>query len=162
MVTVQPSDWAYLGNSPLAGIELQRSIERYTPAAPGLIDQELAVLHLLHLKSALFPKARCMQSLVPARAYVLPGRTGALKLLLRFPCWQQLQRPRCLCRTAAQQGGGDFIAPVQRVTDFLAEQPSTGVLPTSSYRSAVRQARCFVARVQHRSWPAGMSQLCCA
>ena len=59
------------------------------------------------------------------------------------------QLPRCPCRTAAQQGGGDFVAPVQRVTDFLAEQPSTGSLPTSSYRSAARQACYFV--VQHRS-----------
>eukprot|EP00891_Asterochloris_glomerata_P009393 jgi/Astpho2/9393/fgenesh1_pm.00145_%23_3_t len=51
-----------------------------------------------------------------------------------------IELQRSIERTAAQQGGGDFVAPVQRVTDFLAEQPSTGILPTSSYRLGVKPA----------------------
>lgn len=39
------------------------------------------------------------------------------------------------CRLAAVRGGGNLVAPVQRVTDFLAGQVSTGSLPSSSYRS---------------------------
>ena len=38
------------------------------------------------------------------------------------------------CRLAAQLGGGNLVAPAQRVTDFLAEEVSRSTLPTSSYR----------------------------
>ncbi len=38
-------------------------------------------------------------------------------------------------RLAAKLGGGNLVAPVQRVTDFLAGQLSSGALPSSSYRS---------------------------
>lgn len=37
-------------------------------------------------------------------------------------------------RAAAVMGGGGFVAPVQRVTDFMAGELSTGTLPSSSYR----------------------------
>ncbi len=43
-------------------------------------------------------------------------------------------------REAAIRGGGLFVAPVQRVTDFLAGRGSTGTLPSSSYRLGVRSA----------------------
>jgi uncharacterized FAD-dependent dehydrogenase len=32
------------------------------------------------------------------------------------------------------RGGGDLVAPVQRVADFLEGRPSAGALPSSSYR----------------------------
>ena len=49
--------------------------------------------------------------------------------------------PRHLCclqyeREAAARGGGAFVAPAQRVTDFLAGQAPKGPLPASSYRCA--------------------------
>lgn len=43
------------------------------------------------------------------------------------------------CRLAARLGGGNLVAPVQRVTDFLAGQLSSGTLPSSSYRSVLQQ-----------------------
>lgn len=43
-------------------------------------------------------------------------------------------------REAAVRGGGCLVAPVQRVTDFLAGQLSTGTLPSSSYRLGVKSA----------------------
>ncbi|KAA6420919.1 MAG: oxidoreductase electron carrier [Trebouxia sp. A1-2] len=43
-------------------------------------------------------------------------------------------------RLAARLGGGNLVAPVQRVTDFLAGQLSSGVLPSSSYRLGVKSA----------------------
>lgn len=43
-------------------------------------------------------------------------------------------------REAARRGGGDFVAPVQRVTDFLAGDASKGPLPSSSYRLGVVSA----------------------
>ena len=49
--------------------------------------------------------------------------------------------PPILCclqyeREAAARGGGAFVAPAQRVTDFLAGQAPKGPLPASSYRCA--------------------------
>ncbi|KAL0040454.1 hypothetical protein WJX77_007475 [Trebouxia sp. C0004] len=43
-------------------------------------------------------------------------------------------------RLAARLGGGNLVAPVQRVTDFLAGQVSSGALPSSSYRLGVKSA----------------------
>ncbi|KAL0049695.1 hypothetical protein WJX82_007857 [Trebouxia sp. C0006] len=43
-------------------------------------------------------------------------------------------------RLAAKLGGGNLVAPVQRVTDFLAGQLSSGALPSSSYRLGVKSA----------------------
>lgn len=156
MVTVQPSDWAHLGSSPLAGIELQRSIERYLLQLASMIKSLLSCsTSTLSFKEVhaitIFRTRVCSawQGCCSEAAALIPLLAAAY------------QWPRCLCRTAAQQGGGDFVAPVQRVTDFLAEQPSTGILPTSSYRSAARQAHYFVVLVQHLSWPAGVSQISC-
>lgn len=42
-------------------------------------------------------------------------------------------------RRAAQMGGGNFVAPVQRVTDFLEGRLSDS-LPSSSYRMGVKSA----------------------
>lgn len=39
-----------------------------------------------------------------------------------------------VCREAARRGGGGFVAPVQRVSDFMEGVESLGELPTSSYR----------------------------
>eukprot|EP00890_Picochlorum_soloecismus_P002019 jgi/Picsp_1/2818/NSC_01044-R1_protein len=43
-------------------------------------------------------------------------------------------------RKAALMGGGNFMCPVQRLTDFLSEQKSAEPLPTSSYRLGVKSA----------------------
>ncbi|KAK9829431.1 hypothetical protein WJX72_005837 [[Myrmecia] bisecta] len=43
-------------------------------------------------------------------------------------------------REAARRGGGCFVAPVQRVTDFMAGETSQGTLPSSSYRLGVKSA----------------------
>jgi uncharacterized FAD-dependent dehydrogenase len=43
-------------------------------------------------------------------------------------------------RRAAVMGGGDLVAPVQRVTDFLAGVISQEPLPSSSYRLGVKSA----------------------
>ena len=45
-----------------------------------------------------------------------------------------------VCREAAVRGGGGFVAPVQRVTDFMAGEISNGALPSSSYRLGVRSS----------------------
>lgn len=45
-------------------------------------------------------------------------------------------------REAARRGGGGFVAPAQRVTDFLAGQPPQQPLPTSSYRWGGRGFAC--------------------
>ncbi|KAI7842970.1 hypothetical protein COHA_003375 [Chlorella ohadii] len=41
-------------------------------------------------------------------------------------------------REAARRGGGGFVAPAQRVTDFLAGQAPQQPLPSSSYRLGLR------------------------
>ena len=41
---------------------------------------------------------------------------------------------------AAKRGGGQFVAPVQRVVDFLSGQLSTVELPSSSYRLGIKSA----------------------
>ncbi|KAL2641923.1 hypothetical protein R1flu_009510 [Riccia fluitans] len=41
---------------------------------------------------------------------------------------------------AARRGGGNFVVPVQTVTDFLDDRLTEGALPTSSYRLGVRAA----------------------
>lgn len=41
---------------------------------------------------------------------------------------------------AAMMGGGNFVCPVQRATDFMSDSISTGELPSSSYRLGVRSA----------------------
>jgi uncharacterized FAD-dependent dehydrogenase len=43
-------------------------------------------------------------------------------------------------REAAARGGGGFVAPAQRVSDFLAGRAPSGQLPASSYRLGVRPA----------------------
>ena len=43
---------------------------------------------------------------------------------------------------AAVYGGGNFVAPVQRATDFMEGRTSHGATITSSYRLGVREARC--------------------
>eukprot|EP00897_Mesotaenium_endlicherianum_P007845 jgi/Mesen1/7089/ME000369S06416 len=48
---------------------------------------------------------------------------------------------RAVEREAALMGGGRFVAPVQRVTDFLEGQLSLEPLPSSSYRLGVKSAR---------------------
>ena len=45
------------------------------------------------------------------------------------------------CRLAAKLGGGNLVAPAQRVNNFLAEEVSRSTLPTSSYRF-VRGCEC--------------------
>lgn len=44
-------------------------------------------------------------------------------------------------RRAAVMGGGNFTVPVQRLTDFINENPSTSA-PTSSYRLGVKPSAC--------------------
>ncbi|KAJ4803657.1 FAD/NAD(P)-binding oxidoreductase family protein [Rhynchospora pubera] len=44
-------------------------------------------------------------------------------------------------RRAAEMGGGNFVVPAQRVTDFLAETLSGTSLPASSYRLGVKASR---------------------
>lgn len=52
--------------------------------------------------------------------------------------WQQIME-----REAAIRGGGKLVAPVQRVTDFLADRaPDSSVLPSSSYRLGVKASSC--------------------
>jgi uncharacterized FAD-dependent dehydrogenase len=54
--------------------------------------------------------------------------------------WQKIME-----RRAAVVGGGNLVIPVQRVTDFLAGEPSPSTgLPSSSYRLGVRSARCDI------------------
>ncbi|KAL8488633.1 hypothetical protein ACS0TY_024794 [Phlomoides rotata] len=43
-------------------------------------------------------------------------------------------------RKAAQMGGGDFVLPVQTVTDFLDSRLSVSSVPASSYRLGVKAA----------------------
>ena len=51
---------------------------------------------------------------------------------------------RALERRAAELGGGDFVCPVQRLTDFVdGRAPRAGsTTPASSYRLGVRAASC--------------------
>ncbi|KAG5190617.1 hypothetical protein JKP88DRAFT_352619 [Tribonema minus] len=67
---------------------------------------------------------------------------------LRGVYWQQEME-----RRAARAGGGDLVAPVQTVPDFLsgAAEPSAP-LPTSSYRLGVRAAPL------HELYPAAVTQ----
>eukprot|EP00611_Tribonema_gayanum_P000470 TRINITY_DN1032_c0_g1_i1.p2 TRINITY_DN1032_c0_g1~~TRINITY_DN1032_c0_g1_i1.p2 ORF type:complete len:178 (-),score=64.11 TRINITY_DN1032_c0_g1_i1:133-666(-) len=67
---------------------------------------------------------------------------------LRGVYWQQEME-----RRAARAGGGDLVAPVQTVPDFLsgAAAPSAP-LPTSSYRLGVRAAPL------HELYPAAVTQ----
>lgn len=37
-----------------------------------------------------------------------------------------------------------MVAPVQRVTDFLSDEVSTGQLPTSSYRSGLSHGKVII------------------
>ena len=48
---------------------------------------------------------------------------------------------RAMERKAAEMGGGNMTVPVQRVTDFIAEEPSTSA-PPSSYRLGVKPSAC--------------------
>lgn len=67
---------------------------------------------------------------------MLPSTACSCILLVMFSRYMTVAK--CVvaiwCRLAAIRGGGSLTAPVQRVTDFLAEQVSTGPLPSSSYR----------------------------
>ena len=60
-------------------------------------------------------------------------------------------------REAARRGGGRLVAPVQRVTDFLAgvspSSSSSQPLPSSSYRCGVVEAAC------HEIYPAFVTQV---
>ncbi|OAE26625.1 hypothetical protein AXG93_4542s1460 [Marchantia polymorpha subsp. ruderalis] len=47
---------------------------------------------------------------------------------------------RAIEQEAARRGGGDFVAPVQTVTDFLDDRLSENELPSSSYRLGVKSA----------------------
>jgi len=44
-------------------------------------------------------------------------------------------------RAASKMGGGNLTVPVQRLTDFIAERPSTSA-PPSSYRLGVKPSAC--------------------
>ncbi len=57
-----------------------------------------------------------------------------------FQCARELILVCLLRREAARRGGGAFVAPVQRVSDFMARRTSSGELPSSSYRLGVRSA----------------------
>jgi uncharacterized FAD-dependent dehydrogenase len=46
-------------------------------------------------------------------------------------------------RRAASMGGGNFVVPVQRVTDFISNKVSTST-PSSSYRLGVKPAACHL------------------
>jgi uncharacterized FAD-dependent dehydrogenase len=46
-------------------------------------------------------------------------------------------------RRAAMMGGGNFVVPVQRVTDFLSNTPST-TAPPSSYRLGIKPSPCHL------------------
>ena len=48
---------------------------------------------------------------------------------------------RSLERAASKMGGGNLTVPVQRLTDFIAERPSTSA-PPSSYRLGVKPSAC--------------------
>eukprot|EP00898_Chlorokybus_atmophyticus_P003394 jgi/Chlat1/4055/Chrsp26S04108 len=50
-----------------------------------------------------------------------------------------VQFQRLIEREAAIRGGGKFVAPVQRVTDFMDGIVSGGELPSSSYRLGVKE-----------------------
>ena len=71
---------------------------------------------------------RCQQQLM-----TLPMSTWSLESMLVY------LRMR-LRREAARRGGGRFVAPVQRVSDFMESRTSSGELPSSSYRLGVRSA----------------------
>ncbi|CAH9144510.1 unnamed protein product [Cuscuta epithymum] len=51
-----------------------------------------------------------------------------------------VQFQRTFEQKAALMGGGDFVVPVQRVTDFLGNKSSVASLPSSSYRLGVKAA----------------------
>ena len=75
-----------------------------------------------------------------------PNTKPALVTLLhahtaRQQCRHELMHCCCArCREAARRGGGAFVAPVQRVSDFMERRASNGELPSSSYRLGVRSA----------------------
>ncbi|CAH9093321.1 unnamed protein product [Cuscuta europaea] len=51
-----------------------------------------------------------------------------------------VQFQRTFEQKAALMGGGDFVVPAQRVTDFLGNKSSVASLPSSSYRLGVKAA----------------------
>ncbi|KAG9156740.1 hypothetical protein Leryth_020916 [Lithospermum erythrorhizon] len=55
-------------------------------------------------------------------------------------------------RKAAEMGGGNFVVPVQRVTDFLENKMSGASLPASSYRLGVQAANL------HELFPTNVTQ----
>lgn len=75
---------------------------------------------------------------------------SALVVAVQPPDWQHLLAAhgplagvalqRRYEREAAARGGGCFVAPAQRVSDFLAARAPSGQLPASSYRLGVRGA----------------------
>ena len=67
------------------------------------------------------------------------------------------------CRRAAQIGGGNLVAPVQRVTDFLAGTPSTtATLPSSSYRSGTLSIDSMLLHhIQPGNYALLHAALCC-
>jgi len=56
---------------------------------------------------------------------------------------QGVEWQRSIERAAALLGGGNLVAPVQRVTDFIdGKLGSSEDIPSSSYRMGVKLARC--------------------
>lgn len=65
--------------------------------------------------------------------------------------WQQV-----IERKAALMGGGNLVAPVQRVKDFMAKRTGNGVRPIiSSYRLGVKEAPC------HEIYPEFVNEALC-
>lgn len=58
---------------------------------------------------------------------------------------------KLLEKEAAIMGGGDMVAPVQTVPDFLNNHLSGGVLPSSSYRLGVKEAALHTLFSEHRT-----------
>jgi len=54
-------------------------------------------------------------------------------------------------RRAAKMGGGKFVVPVQRLTDFCNEKPSTSA-PSSSYKLGIKPSAC------HKIYPVPMTK----
>lgn len=123
---MQPADWAHLlpEHGPLAGMALQQEVREGWGGVAGGLGADVAPW-----QHRTWPHTRSQFEYAALRSSAAHRRPSATDLTAAFqPLLPQFERE------AARRGGGGFVAPAQRVTDFLGGQAPRQPLPTSSYR----------------------------
>lgn len=132
VVTVQPGDWAHLegAHGPLAGMALQQEVRRWwaesTLLRPALTWRKTtfaaACCQTRPVRNTMFAQTE-LAAVASQHGCAPPLHAAPLN-----PAHLQFERE------AARRGGGAFVAPAQRVSDFLAGRAPREPLPASSYR----------------------------